>query len=139
MEIILELLFQLFGELILGLIGQAIGAAFDGLFSRVSTRSRAAVSGASGAMSPVAKFLLYLFASALLGWASLQVFPASFLKVPDTRIAALIGVPMACGLAMAAMGEFRRKRGRPVRALESFSHGLAFALPMALIRYFWAS
>ena len=56
------------------------------------------------AAAAISALIVYVFASVVLGWASLQVFPASFLSVPDTRIAALIGVPLACGLAMAAVG-----------------------------------
>ena len=147
MEFIFGLLFEIFGELILGalaelllgLIGQLIGDAFAGLFNRLTGRSRAALAEPRKPLSGSARFLLFALASGALGAVSLHLFPASFARTFDTRVTLLIGIPIACGLMMAALGAWRQQRGRPAGSLESFSHGLAFALPSTLIRFIWAT
>ncbi len=147
MEIILGALFELFGELILGalaelllgLIGQLIGDMFSGMFNRLTGRSRTTLTEARRPLSGSARFVLFALASCAIGALSLQLFPASFARTLDTRIAVLVGVPIACGLMMAAVGAWRQRRGRPAGSLESFHHGLAFALPTTLIRYIWAT
>ena len=147
MEFILGALFELLGELILGalaelllgLVGQLVGDMAAGIFNRLTGRGRAAVGEPRKALSGSARFILFALASCVIGAVSLQLFPASFARTLDTRIAVLIGVPIACGLMMAAVGAWRQKRGRPAGSLESFSHGLAFALPTTLIRYIWAT
>ena len=152
MEIIVELLFELFGQLILTFLAEVIGSLFGSLFSnlkegvagrlRAPTKPEADSPDANGAapersFSPAAKLAFYLCLSGLFGWVSLHLFPVSLARHMDTKIAMLIGVPLVCGLLMAVIGEFKRKRGRVAQTLESFGYGLAFALPMALIRFLW--
>ena len=153
MEIVFELLFELFGELILGLIGEAIGSLFGSLFGtitgNIAAKMRPLPSAGSPAdrdaarpapakpFSPAAKLLFYLVVGALLGWISIHLFPHSFARHMDTKIAVLIGVPLGCGVMMAVIGEWKKKHGRMRGTLESFGCGLAFALPMAVIRFIW--
>ncbi len=152
MEIIFELFFELFGQVVLTFVAEVIGSLFGGLFStrkegvasrlRPPTKPAVHSPDANGvaperSFSPAAKLAFYLCLSALFGWISLHLFPVSLARNMDTKIAMLIGVPLVCGLLMAAIGEFKRKRGRVAQTLESFGYGLAFALPMALMRFLW--
>ena len=152
MEIIFEVLFELFGQIILTFLAEVIGGLFGNLFSnakdgvasrlRPATKPGAHPPDADGAapersFSPAAKLAFYLCLSGLFGWISLHLFPVSLARHRDTKIAMLIGVPLVCGLLMAVIGEFKRKRGRVAQTLESFGYGLAFALPIALIRFLW--
>ena len=123
----------------LGLIGQLIGDMFSGIFNCLTGRNRAALAEPRKPLSGSAWFVLFALAGCAIGVVSMQLFPASFARTLDTRIAVLIGVPLACGLMMAAVGAWRQKRGRPSGSLESFSHGRAFALPTTLIRFIWAT
>ena len=149
MEIVFELLFELFGELILGLIGEAIGSLFGTLTGNIAAKMRpgpiagsaddkvAARPQPAKPFSPAAKLFFYLVVGALLGWISIHLFPHSFARHMDTKIAVLIGVPIGCGIMMAVIGEWKKKHGRMRGTLESFGCGLAFALPMAVIRFIW--
>ena len=147
MEFILGALFALFGELIYGalaallpgLVGQLFGDMATGMFNALTGRSRAALADARKPLSGTARFVRFAWASCTIGALSLHFFPASLARTPDTRIAVLVGAPIACGLVMAAVGAWRQKRGRPAGSLASFSHGLAFALPTTPIRYIWAT
>jgi hypothetical protein len=144
MEIVVTVLIELFGELILGavlqVLGQALGALFGGLFRGIGNvlHNRQETGGLRGSLPVAGAFLLYGAISIALGLASLALFPASFARTLDTRVAVLVGMPMACGVMMALVGNWKRKRGRPARTLESFMHGLAFAWPFALVRFVWA-
>ena len=153
MEIVFELLFELFGELILGLIGEAIGSLFGSLFGTLTGNLAAKmrpgpIAGSADdkvaartppakPFSPAAKLFFYLVVGALLGWISIHLFPHSFARHMDTKIAVLIGVPIGCGIMMAVIGEWKKKHGRVRGTLESFGCGFAFALPMAVIRFIW--
>ena len=158
MQFLVGLVLEVFGELVLALIGQAIGAAFQGMFGRIGHTadhafdavfgrfrgaSRMAVVATSTStptgLTATTKFVLFALLGAMLGGASLAAFPESFVRTLDARVTVLIGAPVGCGLAMAAAGAMRRRRGGTAHALESFSHGLAFALPMALMRFLWAT
>ena len=154
MEVIFGALIELFGEVVLGFVVDLIGSAFSSLFSGIGSRFVAkarprahspyaadtpdAAPAATAGLPPALRFLLYLLLSTVLGLLSLAVFPHSFAQALDTRLAVLVGTPLACGLLMAGLGEWRRKRGQRSRPLESFTQGCAFALPMTLIRFFWA-
>jgi hypothetical protein len=163
MEILVEGLFELFGELILGFVFELLGSLLGSLSGRIwnGLRSVARPAGTppvrprahspyaddtptpaaapSGPASPSLRLAFYLVVGTLLGGLSLLLFPQSFARTLDTRVAVLIGTPLACGLMMAAIGEFKRKRGRVAKTLESFGFGCAFALPMALLRFFLAT
>ena len=160
MQFLIGLLLEVFGELVLALVGQAIGTAFQGgigligqaaghafeaVFGRRRSTARAAVASTSISarvptlLTATTKFILFALLGAMLGAGSLMAFPESFSRTLDARVTVLIGAPVGRGLAMAVAGAMRRRRGGAARALESFSHGLAFALPMALIRYLWAN
>ena len=135
MEVIFELLFEFLGEYVLAFLWELIANAFGSLFGQ---------SGAASSLTADAserKFKLgwfgRLIAGVLLGALSVWLFPTSFAKSQDLRLAVLIGVPIACGLSMGLIGSFKRKRGRDTAALESFRNGFMFALPFVAMRFFF--
>ena len=153
MEIVFEALFELFGELILGILVELVGSAFGSLFARPAPAGAAAKPSHAQPpyaadtvspltpkpVSPALKLAFYLCLGLVLGGLSLLLFPQSFTRSLDARMAVLISTPLACGLMMAGIGEYKRKHGRIAKTLESFGFGCAFALPMALLRFFFAT
>ena len=138
MEIILELLFEFLGEYVLAFLVGLISSAFGPV-----SGARAVAAGTDVADdAPARAFKLgcfgHLIAGAALGALSVWLFPASFAKTQDVRLAVLVGVPLACGLSMGLIGSFKRRRGREAAALESFRNGFLFALPFVAIRFFFA-
>ena len=135
MEVIFELLFEFLAEYVLAFLWELIANAFGSLFGQSSAASSLAAS------APERKFKLgwfgRLIAGALLGALSVWLFPASFAKTQDVRLAVLIGVPIACGLSMGLIGSFKRRHGREAAALESFRNGFFFALPFVAMRFFF--
>jgi hypothetical protein len=73
---------------------------------------------------------------ALAGAFSLWWFPNLFITSHAGRFANLIVTPVLSGLAMAALGAWRRRRDQPTVLLDRFAYALIFAIAiaMALVR-----
>ena len=133
----IEIVFEIFGEFLFQVVFTMLGELFSG----------AVGSGFSSIAKfkppPLLKGLLYLLAGMALGWVSLKIFPHAFTRLPDTRLAVLIGSPLACGGIMGLFGAWRSKRKKAdmtdMFSPRSFMYGLVFALPMALARFIWAT
>ena len=132
----LELLFEFFGEYVLAVLWELLASAFGSAF-----RSRQlATSGSDGSATALAFRVGWfgrLIAGTVLGALSVWLFPVSFAKTLDVKLAVLIGVPIACGLSMGLIGAPKRRRGRDTAAIESFRNGFLFALPFVAIRFFF--
>lgn len=124
----LELLFQLFGEIILQVVIEALAEA--GLhalaepFRRPPNRWLAALG--------------YLLLGAAAGGLSLLAFSAHLVTTPGLRIANLIITPVAVGLLMCVLGAWRARRGAPLLRIDKFAYGYLFALSLALVRFTFA-
>jgi hypothetical protein len=80
----------------------------------------------------------YALLGAAAGGLSLLVFPQHITSEP-LRIANLVLMPFAIGLAMMAMGAWRARRGDSLLRIDRFGCGYLFALSLALVRYGFAS
>ena len=136
MEVILESLFEFFGEYVLAVIWELLASTFGSAF-----RSRQSATAASAGTAAAPAFRVgwfgRLIAGTVLGALSVWLFPVSFAKTLDVKLAVLIGVPIACGLSMGLIGALKRRRGRDTAAIESFRNGFLFALPFVAIRFFF--
>lgn len=132
MEIIVELLFmllQFLGEIVLQIVFEAL--------AEVGFRSLREPFRRPRPLHPFLAAVGYAILGALAGALSLWIFPANFIEPPALRLANLICAPVAAGLAMGALGAWRRRRHEDLIRLDRFSYGYLFALAMAAIRYFW--
>lgn len=129
MEFIVEVLLELFGEVLLQVVLQALAEA--GLHAVHKPGSR-----------PQASAWLLVLGYTLLGLAvgglSLLVFPHSLLQGQAVRLVGLVLTPVASGLAMSLIGAWRQKRGQQLLAMDRFAYGYLFALVVALVRFLWA-
>ena len=152
MEVILELLFELFGEYLLAFLVEVFGSLFSAW--RSGSAARAGGNAPTPASSAAARpdhaaatatpplrmgWPVRLVAGAVLGAVSLYFFPHSFAKTLDTQLAVLIGVPILCGLSMGAIGALKRKRHQEAAAIDSFRNGFLFALPFVTVRFFFTA
>lgn len=81
----------------------------------------------------VAAVILVLIGAAL-GFLSALIFPHPVVPASKLHGISLLVSPLISGLAMAAIGDGVRRRGRlPVR-IESFAYGFTFAFAFSLIR-----
>jgi hypothetical protein len=132
----MEIIFELFGEFLFEVVLTLLGEIFSGVVG-------AGFSGlASWQPPPVVKAIFYLAAGCLLGWVSLLILPHAVARYPDTKLAILIGTPIACAIVMGFLSAWRRKRkpgGGEIFRVEAAVFGLLFATPMATARFIWAT
>lgn len=135
MEILFELLFQLFGEFILSFVFEMLTRGVGWMAAPWASSMREH----SSTVTKVLRALLYLGSGLLCGWLSLFIMPESLARSLDSRLAILIGVPVLCGASMALVGYLRKQSGREAAAIESFGYGFLFAASMSLFRFFKAA
>lgn len=88
--------------------------------------------------NPWVAALGYAIFGATAGGISLYVLPDSLIHGETWRLANLIVTPVMAGLAMAALGAWRSRRGQQTIRIDRFSYGYLFALCMAVVRFFLA-
>ncbi|MBC2663994.1 hypothetical protein H7F51_00530 [Novosphingobium flavum] len=128
MEFLFELIFQLFGELLIQLLFEAAAELGLRLVAAPITRPR----------HPLFASLGFNLWGAIAGGISLLVLPKSQITNPDFRIAAVFVVPFVMGFVMLQVGKLRARRGQGLVGLDHFWNGFAFAFAMALVRYLFA-
>jgi hypothetical protein len=130
MEVIFELVFEFFGEIILQVVFEALAEAGLHVF-----RDRRKTS--SGHSQPWLAAIGYVLFGAIAGAISLWVMPTLFITSQAGRIANLVITPVASGLAMVAIGSLRKRRrgNEMLPRIDRFGFAFIFALTMALVRY----
>ena len=126
MEFIVELILELFGEVLLQIVFEALAEAGLHVVRR-SDRPPA---------HPALLGLGYALLGLIAGAVSLWVLPHSLMHTRFGRIACLLLAPVASGLAMGLLGAWRQRRGQAVVGLDRFAYGYVFALGMALVRFY---
>ncbi len=126
MEFILELLFEILGEVLLQFIFEALAELGLHVLRRPSERE------------PVRPWLAaigYILLGAACGGLSLWLFPNYFVKSQMGRAVSFVITPVLAGAGMALIGAWRRRRGEQCIRLDRFVYGYAFALAMAAVRF----
>jgi hypothetical protein len=126
LEVLLEIFFEAAFEFAAEFIGDIILRGF------------AAVFDTSEFKNPWLSCIGYVFLGGVAGGMSLLIFPHPL--VHPSRIPGLSVVisPVLAGLGMSILGSTLRKRNKKTMQIESFGYGFAFALGMALVRFFFA-
>jgi hypothetical protein len=127
LEIIVELILELFGEVLLQLVFEALAEVGLHAFRRRADRPPG---------HPALRGLGYAVLGLIAGALSLLVLPNSLMHTRPGRLACLLLAPVASGLAMGLLGAWRQQRGQAVVGLDRFACGYLFALGMALVRFF---
>lgn len=126
MEIILELLFQFFGELILQLIFNALGLV--GEHAAQPYRK-------SQPRSPAASIISHVLIGAALGGLSLLFLRHSLVHGELARVATLFLSPAVAGGLSAGIGVLLLKRGKDIVPLERFGYAYLFAFSISAVRF----
>lgn len=130
MEIIFEALFEIFGELILQVLFEALAEVGIHL-----TRKDA------GTQPPRSRTLLvmgYALLGVVAGGVSLLVFSQSLAHTHNGRLATLVLVPLAAALSTVWIGRLRARKGQTPAGIDRFMYAYLFALGMACVRYVFA-
>jgi hypothetical protein len=125
MEIIFEVLFQFVGEVLLQILFEALAElglhSVRELFRKPPNPWLAAIG--------------YTIFGVIAGALSLWAFPALFIASHSVQIVSLVFTPIIAGIAMAALGAWRRRRDQDIIRLDKFAFGYLFALAMAIVRF----
>ena len=120
--LLLQLVFEVFGEILLEL---GLGA-FKAVFERENR-------------DPVVASLGYFLLGGALGGLSLWLFPGRFLRPGPIPGLSLVIAPLAGGTTMHLWGKYRRVRGHSTTNLATFHCGAALLFSYSLVRLLWAS
>lgn len=126
MEIILELLFQFFGELLLQLIASGLGLVGEHAVQPYR-RSRP--------RSPAASIVSHLLIGAALGGLSLLFLRHSLVHSELGRVATLFGAPAVAGVISAGIGMLLKRTGKDIVPLERFGYAYLFAFSISAVRF----
>ena len=125
----MEVLFELVLEFVLWLVLE-IGVNV-GLHAVVAPFRREA--------GPWLSALGYALIGAVLGLASLWIWPHHLVGSPVLRVVNLVLSPLLAGACMAALGRWRERRGQALLRIDRFAYGALLALGLALARYLGAA
>ncbi|MFA6545223.1 MAG: hypothetical protein WCS99_12465 [Limisphaerales bacterium] len=129
MEFLFEILFSVFGELLLQLLFEVlVDIGFGALAGRAEAAKR----------NPVVAFFGYILLGAIAGGLSLLLLRNHLLKAMWLRLTTLVVVPVVAGWMMSFIGSRREAKGKERTRMESFANGWAFALAMGMVRFFFA-
>ena len=125
----LELLLEIFFEAAFEFAADFLGALI--------LRGIAEIFDTSEFKNPLMACIGYVFLGEVGGGLSLLFFPHPLVhpsKVPGLSV---VISPILAGFGMSLVGSTLRKRNKKVIQIESFGYGFAFALGMALVRFFF--
>jgi hypothetical protein len=125
----LEALFSIFGELLIQLLGELL---LEFGFHALAEPFRREP-------NPWLAALAYAAFGAAAGGLSLWLLPTHLTPAGLMRTLNLMFTPIVAGLAMAALGAWRVRRGQPLLRIDRFLYGYVFALGLALVRFFFAA
>lgn len=123
----LEVVFEIVGELLLQVVFEALAQAGVHLVRNPDHQPR-----------HLSLWLVvpgYALFGVIAGAVSLLVFPDYLIRGRLAQAAYLVLAPVAAGAAVAAIGLWRSRRGVPRYGIDRFACGYVFALAFALLRY----
>ena len=124
----IELLFQIIGELLLQVAGAVlVELGFHALSEPFRTPP-----------NPWLAAIGYFLFGAIFGGISLLIVSSYLVTDPKWRIINLIVTPLTVGILMSVIGRWRARRGQDVLRIDRFAYGYLFALSFALIRFWFA-
>ncbi len=127
MELILEIIFGIFGEFLLQCIFEL--AAHFGLAAYDKHKEK------PYRFSAVWLFFGYVLLGIIAGSLSLMVFPEALLGKGAVAVVNLIMTPLLVAAGMCMIGKYRTKKDKAPLLIDTFVYAYTFALVFALIRF----
>lgn len=140
MEELLAALLWIIADFLLEVLGELIAAVFFDFLSRALLEL---FTGLTEAVKPsrILSSLMHALFGVLAGLFSLLVVPHPLIHHDDPSrfhgISLLVS-PVVAGLVLSSVGNVMGRWKKKVVPVETFGYGFAFALGMALIRFFFA-
>src|SRR5262245_36005227 len=119
----IELLLEIFLEFVLQIVGEVF---FDVTIHVLSRAPRVRES-----LNIFLTLIMYFGVGLFTGFLSLWIFPEAFIRSHSVHGISLLITPTLAGFTMSAIGWLRKRQGKFVIRLETFSCGFIFAFGMA--------
>jgi hypothetical protein len=132
MEILAELLFAI----LVGIFEFLLEVA-GSLLVELGMRSFSEVTITREQRNPILAGIGYGLLGSIAGGVSLLIFPEAFARSEKFHGISLLISPVLAGLAMAGFGWLLERSGKRRLRLDSFVYGFIFAMPMALVRFYF--
>jgi hypothetical protein len=129
----LELLFELISEVLAEVVLQIVA---EGLFE-LGFYSLSEALNRKERRNPILASIGYLLWGGIIGVVTVIIFPTLMIKNATLRILNLIISPIMAGLAMSAIGSWRKRKGQDLLRIDSFLYGALFAFGLAIVRYLY--
>ena len=132
MEILAELLFA-----ILGAIFEVLLELAGSLLVDLGLRSVKEPTVPRDERNPIFAGVGYALFGLVAGFVSLLIFPEAIARSEKFHGINILISPVLAGLAMAGFGWVLERSGKRRLRLDSFVYGFVFAMPMALVRFYF--
>jgi len=132
MEILAELLLA-----ILGGLAEFLVEVFFSLLVDLGFHSLKATTAPREDRNPILAGIGYALLGSIAGGISLLIFPNSLARSENLHGISLFISPVLTGLAMAGLGWLLERSDKRRLRLDSFVYGFIFAMPMALVRFYF--
>src|SRR5688572_31865649 len=132
MEILAELLFA-----VLGAIFEVLLELAGSLLVDLGLRSVQEPTVPREERNPIFAGIGYALFGLVAGGVSLLIFPEAIARSEKFHGINLLISPVLAGLAMAGFGWALERSGKRRLRLDSFVYGFIFAMPMALVRFYF--
>jgi len=123
LELIAEVAFEAFVEIVLVGLASLLFRAIGKFFKAVSD------------VNPVATTFALGLLGALVGFLSVVIYPHPLVHPSRYHGVSVVASPLITGFVMSQLGRLLRNRGKNATPIESFGYGFAFAFAMALVRF----
>lgn len=126
MEVLFEILFEFFGEVLINLIFQGLGLVGEHTLQPYRSATP---------RSPTASIISHVLVGAALGGLTLLVWQHSMMTNQLGRVATLFLSPLVAGGISAGIGALLRRSGKDTVPLERFGYAYLFAFSLSLVRF----
>ena len=130
-----------FGELLVGLLqffGELLIEFLVETLFGVGIRRTRTTFARGFTLPPMLAVIAYALLGGAVGALSVRIWPDSFVHARWARLVVLFAAPVLVGLAMSAIGAWRKRRDQELIRLDRFGYAFLFAFAMGLARFVWA-
>ena len=129
MELLFELISEVLAEVVLQIVAEGLfELGFYSLSEALNRKQR---------RNPILASIGYLLWGGIIGVVTVIIFPTLMIKNATLRILNIIISPIMAGLAMSAVGSWRKRMGQDLLRIDSFLYGALFAFGLAIVRYLY--
>ena len=131
---------EIFAELLVAILGGLLEALLQFVFSLLvdlGFHSLKETTVSREERNPILAGIGYALLGTILGGVSLLIFPEALARSERFHGIGLLISPVLAGLAMAGFGWLLERSGKRRLRLDSFVYGFIFAMPMALVRFYF--